>query len=158
MIKMIWAQSANGWIGKDGKMPWYDSEEMQHFKELTWGQTVLMGRNTLESLKMGALKNRKNVVVSTTLNSDQMLAAGVIVCPDPSVALAYARNPGNNIWIIGGLTMYDLFMPFADELHISTMKFNVEGDVAAPAIKGEWHIEDEIEYEKFNYQFLERRR
>jgi dihydrofolate reductase len=125
MIKMIWAQSANRWIGKDGNLPWHAPEDLKNFQKLTSGQTVVMGRKTLNSLPLGGLPGRRNVIV-TRQDGIQIFE----VCKDPALLLKMPTD----FWVIGGKELFDFFMPYADELYVSEMPFDVEGDVAAPEI------------------------
>ncbi|MDP7465479.1 MAG: dihydrofolate reductase, partial [Candidatus Marinimicrobia bacterium] len=64
-IHLIWAQDENGGIGKDGNLPWHISEDLKNFKRLTSGFTILMGRNTWESLPVRPLPERRNIVLSS---------------------------------------------------------------------------------------------
>ena len=64
-IELIWAQDQNGGIGKDGKLPWHISEDLQNFKKITSGSPIIMGRKTWESLPFKPLPNRRNIVLSS---------------------------------------------------------------------------------------------
>ena len=69
-IHLIWAQDENGGIGKNGKLPWYISEDLKKFKKITSNSTIIMGRKTWESLPMKPLPNRDNIVLSSTAQNN----------------------------------------------------------------------------------------
>ena len=65
-VHLIWSQDSNGGIGKDGKLPWHISEDLQNFKKITSNSTIIMGRKTWDSLPFKPLSNRRNIVLSRT--------------------------------------------------------------------------------------------
>jgi dihydrofolate reductase len=148
MIKLIWAVSENGWIGKDGKLPWHVSEELKHFKKLTANSTVVMGRKTWESLPIKPLPDRENIIISRTLNHIE----GASVIADPFDMLEYREN----FWVIGGKTIYDFFLPYADEAHVSEIFTGVTGDVEEPHLDSSWNLVKHDIYKKFAYEKYER--
>ena len=79
-IHLIWAQDHNGGIGKDGNLPWHISEDLKNFKRLTSGSTILMGRNTWESLPIRPLPERRNIVLSHKEIPDVECYASVEEC------------------------------------------------------------------------------
>ncbi len=133
-IIIISAVARNGVIGRsNGEMPWYDKEEFQHFKNTTLGFPILMGRVTFETLGK-PLKNRLNVVI--TSQPDYSLPfENVKIYRNITDALDSVRklNP-EKIFIIGGGEVYKQAIAFADEMIISVMKFDAEGDVFFPEI------------------------
>lgn len=141
-IAMIWAQAANGVIGADGDMPWYVPEDFAHFKEQTIGSPVIMGRTTWESLpeKSRPLPGRKNIVLS---HNKEFQASGALVVGSAQDALNAAQEPGENgdsstIWIIGGGTIYRLFMDYAQKLEVTDINLEAQGDTLAPEIPQEF--------------------
>lgn len=124
-IKMIWASSNNGVIGKDGKLPWYLPEDLTYFREMTENQTVVMGRNTYESLTE-PLRNRRNIVLSKTMEST----------PKVEVYTSIGDLMLNclDFWVIGGRQVYDAFMPWADELRLTKVRQDFEGDTYEPTV------------------------
>jgi len=122
-IKMIWAEDSNQVIGFEGRLPWYLPEDLIHFKNLIEYSTVVMGRITYESF-IKPLANRRNVVLSNNNIKDK----GIEVVHDPEEVLA--RFP--DCWIIGGQTLYEQFMPYAKELHITVVRAEYVGDAYAP--------------------------
>ncbi|MEV1243499.1 dihydrofolate reductase [Nonomuraea sp. NPDC050022] len=125
MIGLIWAQSANGVIGRDGTLPWHLPEDLKHFRSLTAGATVLMGRRTWESLppRFRPLPNRRNLVLSRTPQE------GVETFPDLQQALATAAG---DVWVIGGAAVYRAALPFADRIVVTEIREFFAGDTYAP--------------------------
>lgn len=123
----MWAQSANGVIGCDGALPWNLPEDLKHFRSLTAGATVLMGRRTWESLppRFRPLPGRRNLVLS------RMPQQGAETFPDLPRALAAASG---DVWVIGGATVYAAALPFADRLVVTEIREFFEGDARAPDI------------------------
>ena len=127
MIGLVWAQSTNGVIGRDGTLPWHLPEDMKHFRTLTAGATVLMGRRTWESLppRFRPLPGRRNLVLSRTPQED------VETFPDLPQALAAATG---DVWVIGGAAVYRAALPYADRLMITEIREFFEGDTHAPDV------------------------
>lgn len=124
-INLIWAESKNGIIGKDGHLPWSFSTDMKYFKEVTTGNTVVMGKNTANSLK-GALPNRENLV----LTHDSKVRDGFRKAKDIDEILELAVD--NTVFVIGGKQVYDTFMIYADRIYLTKIDKNYEGDTLAP--------------------------
>lgn len=134
VIGLIWAQSRNGVIGRDGELPWHIPEDMGRFRALTAGTTVVMGRRTWESLptKFRPLPGRRNVVLSRDPAFD---APGAEVVGTLAPALALADG---ECWVIGGAAVYRDAMTHADRLAITDIDGDYDGDVYAPEIGPEW--------------------
>ena len=113
-IHLIWAQDENGGIGKDGKLPWHISEDLKNFKKLTSSSTILMGRNTWESLPVKPLPERRNIVLSSKVLSDVECYTSVEECIE-----TLDGDGTEKLFIIGGSTVYHNFIHRADELHIT---------------------------------------
>ena len=113
-IHCIWAQDENGGIGKDGKLPWHISEDLTNFKRLTSGSTILMGRNTWESLPVKPLPERRNIVLSSKVLSDIECYTSVEECIE-----TLDGDGTEKLFVIGGSTVYRNFIHRADELHIT---------------------------------------
>ncbi|GAA5123005.1 dihydrofolate reductase [Pseudonocardia adelaidensis] len=128
MIGLVWAQSANGVIGRDGTLPWRLPEDMKHFRSLTTGATVLMGRRTWESLppRFRPLPGRRNVVLSRTPQD------GVETFSDLQRALAAATG---DVWVIGGAAVYRAALPFADRIVVTEIREPFDGDAYAPDVE-----------------------
>jgi dihydrofolate reductase len=131
VIGLVWAQSANGVIGRDGNLPWHLPEDMKHFRSLTAGATVLMGRRTWESLppRFRPLPGRRNLVLSRTLQSDPQ--DGVEPFPDLRQALAAVSG---DVWVMGGAAVYRAALPFADRIVVTEIQELFDGDTYAPDV------------------------
>ena len=123
-IAIIAAIGKNRVIGKDGKLPWHLSDDLKRFKRLTTGHTVLMGRKTWESLGK-PLPNRRNVVLTSTSIS------GVESYATADAALAALKNE-ERVFVIGGAQVYAAFLDKADELFLTFVDQEVEGDAFFP--------------------------
>lgn len=133
MIGLVWAQSANGVIGADGRIPWRVPEDLAHFSRLTAGATVVMGRATWESLppRFRPLPGRRNVVLSRDAAYD---APGAEVRTDLHAAL---DAPGD-VWVAGGHAVYEAALDRADVLVVTEVDLVVDGDTAAPRVGPGW--------------------
>lgn len=135
-MKMILAMANNGVIGKDNKLAWRLPEDLKHFKEMTWGNTVVMGRKTYESLKDGALPFRKNIVL--TRDMDYELEDAEVMHCIREVLDYQKENPDEEIWIIGGATIYDAFEIYVDEIHMTFVDLEIEGDAFFKLNRSVW--------------------
>ena len=129
-MKLIWAQGNGGVIGRGNDIPWHLPEDMAHFKELTLGQTVVMGRLTWESLpeRFRPLPGRRNLVVS---RDGGYLAEGAEV-----VTALPAEADG---WVIGGAQLYALALPSATVCEVTEIDVDVpDGDAFAPVLDDSW--------------------
>lgn len=134
-IIIIAAVASNGVIGKStGEMPWHIKEEFQHFKQTTLGSAVIMGRKTFETLGK-PLKGRENIIITRNnkfiLNFDETKLVHSL-----EEAFNYCKmNNYEKVFIIGGGEIYKQSMIIADEMIISFMKFEAEGEVIFPEIQ-----------------------
>jgi dihydrofolate reductase len=149
-IIIIAAIAKNGIIGKEnGEMPWHVKEEFQHFKETTLGSVVIMGRKTFETLGK-PLKERENIIV--TRNKDfktEFEEAKIYHSLDESIQYCKSQK-FEKVFIIGGGQIYKQAMPIVDELILSFMKFEAEGEVKFPEIKSDtWQLVSTEDREKF---------
>ncbi|TAG00723.1 MAG: dihydrofolate reductase [Betaproteobacteria bacterium] len=126
-IALIAAVAANGVIGKDGKLPWHLSADMRHFKALTTGKRIIMGRKTWESFPK-PLPDREHVVVSS---SNLTLPDGVRLCRSVSEAFALP-DPTDPVFVIGGNRLYAEALAFADDLYLTQIDAEVDGDTVFP--------------------------
>jgi dihydrofolate reductase len=131
-IALIWAMARNRVIGRGNALPWRLPVDMQHFRELTSGHPVLMGRKTFESLGR-PLPHRTNIVIS----SDPGYAPpGCLVAHslDEALALALPHVPPHDpqIFVIGGAQLYAQMLPRADRLYVTLVEAEVEGDAWFP--------------------------
>jgi dihydrofolate reductase len=136
-LVLIAAISDNRVIGKDGELPWRVPEDMKRFRELTSGNSVVMGRKTYESIdeKFRPLPNRKNIVLSQSVDDLE----GAYIARTAEEALELSNN--SDTYVIGGEQVYDLFLPLADKLEITRIHRKYEGDVFFPEVNwGEWNL------------------
>lgn len=151
-VTLIAAASENNIIGKDNKLIWRLSDDLKHFKELTKGHFVIMGRKTFESMPK-ALPNRTNVII--TRKTDYK-AENAIVVNSLEKALKVAEND-NQPFIIGGGEIYKLSMEIADRIELTRVHTSIEGDTSFPEINLEkWQEvknEKRLKDEKNEYDF-----
>ena len=130
MIKMITAVDEAAGIGKDNKIPWSCPEDLQHFKEKTLGSIVVMGYKTFESLDFKLLSSRHNVVMTSKyLISDK---ANLYYRDTIRSILKVSDEYFKDVLIIGGESIYKLFLPHTQELHITRIKGNYDCDKFFP--------------------------
>ncbi|ATI73345.1 dihydrofolate reductase [Mesoplasma florum] len=131
MIKMIWAQTDKGVIGKDNSLPWSIKEEMQHFRTTTLNQNVLMGGKTFESMNFKGLPNRINYVLTrdTEKYKEHMSENVNFINKKDFILKEFKGNTSKDIYIIGGSQIYELFFDDCDEIIRSIIKDDFEGNV-----------------------------
>ena len=138
-------------IGKGNDLPWYLPEDLQHFKALTLGKTVLMGRKTYESIisrLKKPLPGRKNVVI--TRQKDYQAAPDVLVFAD--LASAFQKLSSEDVYVIGGAEIFKLALPMAEKMYITKVRGNYEGDAFFPQIDwSQWQLVEEEKHEKFAF-------
>ena len=134
-IVLIAAVAENGAIGRDNALPWRLKSDLAHFRAVTMGKPVVMGRKTWLSLFVKPLPRRTNIVV--TRDAD-FTAPGALVARSLEIALEAARGDalrrGTDIMVIGGAEIYAQAMPLADRLEITRIHTRPEGDTAFPPI------------------------
>ena len=128
MLTMIFACDMNNAIGKDGDLPWRQSTDLQHFKKITLGGTIVMGRKTWESLP-GKLPDRRHLVMTRSNRKD----VDTITYQE---VLKLSKE--EEIFIIGGGEIYTLFLPHVDKIHRTIIHCKVDNaDTFAPEINSE---------------------
>jgi len=141
-ITIIAAVAANRAIGLRGEMPWHLPDELRHFKKMTLGKPVIMGRKTHESIGM-VLPGRQNIVV--TRNPDYA-SAGVEVVT--SLDHAFEAGEGAELMIIGGGELYRLAMPLASRLLLTVVDCEPEADTYFPEWrKDNWTLAGSVAYQ-----------
>jgi dihydrofolate reductase len=138
-INLIYARAANGVIGKGGTMPWHLPEDLAHFKKLTSGCPVIMGRKTWDSLppRFRPLPGRTNIVITRDGNwkaEGAQRAAGL----DEALQMAGAVP---DIWVIGGAQIYAQAEALAGRAEVTEIAQDFDGDAFAPTLGPDW-IED----------------
>jgi dihydrofolate reductase len=135
---MIWAQANGRVIGRDGDMPWHLPEDLAHFRRVTRGHPVIMGRASWDALPATyrPLPGRRNIVLSRrpglTLEGAQVV---------PSLEMALQVVAGQDAWICGGAQVYAAALPLADLLVVTDIDLEVRGDAYAPEIGPGWELE-----------------
>lgn len=161
-ISMIAAMAHDRVIGKDNQMPWHQPADLAHFKRVTLGKPVLMGRKTFESIGR-PLPGRRNLVISR--NPDYQ-AEGIEVVGSVEAALALlAGSSVEELMVIGGGHLYAEMLPSADCLYLTRIDLAVEGDTRFPAFDdGQWqrvdcesHSADEKNPHPYSFETWQRR-
>jgi dihydrofolate reductase len=124
MITLIAAVSKNGFIGVNGELPWKLPDDMAHFKNITTGNVVVMGRKTFESIGE-PLPDRANIVISRTMD---FTTPGMYGQTSLEAALEFGKNIGE-VFVIGGGEIYESAISLADKLIITHVDEEVDGDV-----------------------------
>ena len=149
MIALIAAISKNNCIGKNNQLPWSIPEDMKHFKKITKGKTVLMGRKTFESILgyLGKpLPNRTNLVI--TRDPNYQVPKGAKVCNN----LEQAITEHQDIFVIGGANIYEQTISQANKLYITHVDQQVDGDAFFPNIDMNiWEKTDEKNHDGFSF-------
>lgn len=140
-------------IGKRNQLPWYIKGDLQNFKRLTAGHTVIMGRNTFNSIGR-PLPNRYNIVLNHTPED----IPGVTVVSSLDDAFATARAQPTQTFVIGGATVYAQTLPFATHLYLSFIKQEYAGDIYFPEYnEAEWTKESEQPFSEFTFVTFKRK-
>ena len=127
MLILIWAEDANGIIGNDNKLPWSIPSDMQFFKNTTMNNVVVMGRKTFDSLGKKSLPKRKNIVLTSDLELienqpyDNVEFTGRL---KPIIELSKNKD----VYVIGGLSIYNQFMLYADMILRTKIQKSYKGD------------------------------
>jgi dihydrofolate reductase len=154
-IHMIFARTANGVIGRDNTIPWRLPEDMAHFKRLTHGWPVIMGRKTWDSLpaKFRPLPGRTNIVIT---RQPDWKETGAETAAGLAEALALCAA-ADEVWIIGGAQIYAQAMPLAERIEVTEIAENIEGDAFAPPLGAEWRQaarEDHVSATGMKFSFI----
>ena len=128
-LSIIVAMSSNRVIGVNNSLPWHLSEDLKHFKTLTTGHTIIMGRKNYESIGK-PLPNRRNIVISRNLNA---FYGGVEVVHSLEDAFSTSSND-EEVFIIGGSNIYEQSLHLVEHLYITEIKKAFEGDAFFPEI------------------------
>lgn len=135
-LTLVAAMARNGVIGRAGDMPWHLPADLQHFKAITLGYPVIMGRKTYESIGR-PLPGRKNIVISRSTPS---LPAEVMLADGLGRALERV-GPVERAMVIGGGQIYAEALPLADRLELTLIDAQIDGDTHFPALdEQEWLV------------------
>ncbi len=135
MIYLVVAHDVNRVIGKDNKMPWHYSEDLKYFKSVTLNKNVLMGSNTLDSIisYLGKPLPKRHTIL---LTSRKEVSYDVEIVNSVSDAIEKYKN--EDLFVVGGKSVYEQFLPFADYLYITLINKEFVGDTYFP----EYDLED----------------
>ncbi|MFS8971229.1 dihydrofolate reductase [Streptococcus mitis] len=128
-IVAIWAQDEEGVIGKDNRLPWHLPAELQHFKETTLNHAILMGRVTFDGMGRRLLPQRETLIL--TRNPEENID-GVATFQDVQSVLDWFHHQDKNLYIIGGKQIFQLFESYLDEIIVTQIHAQVEGDTYFP--------------------------
>ena len=151
-VGLIWAEARGGVIGAEGGMPWHIPEDMAHFKDITLGAPVIMGRKTWDSLpeRFRPLEGRENVVIT---RRQDWSADGA----RRAASVAEAVRGLDAVWMIGGAEIYAQVIGDADRLEVTEIDLDVAGDAFAPDKTG-WRLVSEGDWQTsrtgIRYRFL----
>jgi len=134
-IVHVVAVAQNGVIGRDGGLPWRLKSDMAHFRALTLGAPVVMGRKTYQSLQRKPLPGRTNIVVT---RDGSFTAPGALVAASLEAALTAARGDalrrGSDIMVIGGAEIFNATLPVTDRVELTRVHAAPDGDTAYPEL------------------------
>lgn len=130
-IIAIWAEDQHRLIGQNGRLPWHLPKELQHFKQATLNQALVMGRVTFDGMNRRVLPQRQTLILShqIDLNLD-----GVETFSSPEAVLAWFHQQDKDLYVVGGASVYKAFEPYYDRLVVTRVEGEFEGDTYFPSI------------------------
>ena len=134
-IVLIVARGDNGVIGNKGTLPWHIPEDLKHFKKLTMGKPMIMGRKTFESLP-GLLPGRRHIVITRDAGWRK---EGAEVAHDAEAAIA-AAGDATEIAVIGGADIFRMFLPLAKRIELTEVHRSPDGDTKMPPLGPGWRV------------------
>src|SRR5215216_4455218 len=144
-LELVAAVARNGVIGRQGQLPWHLPEDLKHFKRLTLGHVVIMGRKTFESVNSKPLPGRRNIIISSKSGA----IAGVEVLPSLEAATALLAGCTESIFVVGGSGIFAAALPIAQAMHLTELDEAVEGDIFFPPFdRSQWKVVREVRHEK----------
>ena len=153
-LALVVAMTSDRVIGLDGDMPWHIPEDLRHFRRVTMGHAIIMGRKTHESIGR-PLPKRRNIVIT---RSRERAFEGCDVAHSLDEAIALARAGGDDEpRVVGGGAIYTMALPLATKLFLTEVDLDVAGDTFFPAYDPDsWREVDRREGEGVVYRTLER--
>ncbi len=150
-LSLIVAMARNGVIGTRGALPWHIPEDLKHFRRVTIGHSIIMGRTTHASIGK-PLPHRRNIVVS---RSSSFVAEGCEVVHGLDEAIALARQTDSEPVIIGGAMIYVEALPLVTRMYVTEIARDVDGDVRFPEFdRGAWREVERTSGETADVAFL----
>ena len=154
-IAAVVAMAENRVIGSHNKLPWHLPADLQHFKKITMGKPIVMGRKTFESIGR-PLPGRCNIVIS---RDTDFQAPGCVVVHSIDCALA-AADYSDEVCVIGGALIYEHMLPRIQRIYMTMIHYEVEGDAHFPPLNmAEWAEQDRVEHHSddlngYDYSFI----
>ncbi|MGM9906929.1 dihydrofolate reductase [Limosilactobacillus sp.] len=136
-ISFVWAEDLDGWIGKDNALPWHVPADLRHFKQVTLGHPIIMGRRTYESIGR-PLPHRENIV----LTHHDLDASGITVVHDLASLKDYlGQLAENKVCVIGGAGVFAALLPLATVLERTVINGHYHGDTKMPPVDySQWQL------------------
>ena len=153
MFKIIVAHAPNRIIGNGIHIPWHIKEEFQHFKRTTLGHTIIMGSTTFMSIGK-PLPNRKTIVINQDPNFDTM---GQELCTDLNEVINKYKDSEEVVFVCGGASIYKQMLPYVNEMIISVVKKEVEGNIYFPEYENDFEVYEEVEHDEFIVKYMRRK-
>lgn len=145
MTTIVVAMGEKNEIGFENKLLWHLPKDLKHFKDITSGHPIIMGRKTYESIGK-PLPNRTNIVISRKKN---WFEEGILIVGSIKEAVKFAKKIDENVFIIGGGNIYEQTMEIADKLEVTLVKADLEADTFFPKIDTKiWKKTVEVCHEK----------
>jgi dihydrofolate reductase len=160
MITLIVAMGKNREIGKENQLLWHLPKDLKHFKEITSGHPIIMGRKTYESIGK-PLPNRTNIVIS---RKNDWFEEGILIVGSIKEAVKFAKKIDEEVFIIGGGNIYEQTIELADKIEVTLVDAELDADTFFPRINEkvwqktdeECHQKDEKNEFDFCFQTFER--
>lgn len=127
----IWAQDQAGLIGQDNRLPWHLPKELQHFKETTMGQAILMGRVTFDGMNRRLLPGRETLILSRQADFE---SEGIQAFSSPEAVVDWFQGQDKDLYIVGGAKVYEAMLPYCDQLIVTRVQGDFAGDTYFPAV------------------------
>lgn len=150
-VSLIAAMTHSGVIGRQNQLPWNIPEELQYFKSMTVGKTVVMGRKTFESIGR-PLPKRRNLILT---QQQDFNPEGCEVCHSVEAVVDCVRDE-EELMVIGGAQVYQAFLPIATRVYRSLIAGDYTGDTYFPELDSSWRVVSEVDRGLFLAQILER--
>ena len=145
MITLIVAMGKNREIGKENQLLWHLPKDLKHFKELTSGYPIIMGRKTYESIGK-PLPNRTNIVIS---RKNDWFEEGILIVGSIKEAVKFAKKIDEEVFIIGGGNIYEQTIDLADKLEVTLVDAVLDADTFFPKINEKiWQKTNEERHQK----------
>jgi dihydrofolate reductase len=153
MLALIVGIGKKNVIGKGNALPWNIPEDLKNFKEVTKGNSVIMGLKTFQSIGK-PLPGRNNIVI----HFEKLDIPGVTVCTSIPEAIELGKKFGKDSFCIGGVSIYKQFLPLVEKLYISWIKKEYEGDMFFPEFNlDEWVPEQKKDFNEFEFIIYKRK-